>query len=158
MKLVVGHGRVSAVRPPLNGVHNELQNFGTLRSTSDSETVASLLTESLPWLPMAQRVIHQLVDDLDGTEIPDGGETVRFGLDRQSYEIDLSPAHATQLRDALTPYVKVARRVTSAPARRTSRPQRGNFEAVRAWAAENGYHVAARGRISAEVLTAYENR
>lgn len=41
---------------------------------------------------MAQRVLTQLVDDIDGTELEDGqGETVTFALDGSNYEIDLSP-------------------------------------------------------------------
>ena len=38
---------------------------------------------------MAQRTVVQLVDDIDGTQITDNqGETVTFGLDRATYEID----------------------------------------------------------------------
>jgi len=41
---------------------------------------------------MAQRLEVQLTDDIDGTEIRSGkGETVSFGLDGNSYEIDLKP-------------------------------------------------------------------
>jgi hypothetical protein len=44
---------------------------------------------------MAQRVITQLVDDIDGKEIAEGaGETVSFALDGVSYEIDLSSKNA----------------------------------------------------------------
>lgn len=40
---------------------------------------------------MAQKVQVLLTDDVDGTEIPSGkGETVTFGLDGKSYEIDLT--------------------------------------------------------------------
>ena len=39
---------------------------------------------------MAQRTIVQLTDDLDGKPIAEGrGETVRFALDRQDYEIEM---------------------------------------------------------------------
>ena len=44
---------------------------------------------------MAQRVVVELTDDLDGKPIPDGkGETVRFALDRQQYETDLGKKNA----------------------------------------------------------------
>src|SRR6266508_2631413 len=44
---------------------------------------------------MAQRLEVQLTDDIDGTEIRSGkGETVSFGLDGNSYEIDLKPRRA----------------------------------------------------------------
>ena len=47
---------------------------------------------------MAQKVQVLLVDDLDGG---DATETVSFGLDGTSYEIDLSAKNADELRDAV---------------------------------------------------------
>lgn len=47
-----------------------------------------------------------LIDDLDGQV---ANETVTFGLDGKSYEIDLSDANASKLRDALAVYVAAAR-------------------------------------------------
>ena len=44
---------------------------------------------------MAQKVQVLLVDDLDGSEAT---ETVAFGLDGASYEIDLSSGNAGKLR------------------------------------------------------------
>ena len=60
---------------------------------------------------MASRELIVLIDDLDGQEITQGGETVRFGLDGVAYEIDLSAEHATGLREALQPYTARGRRV-----------------------------------------------
>ena len=48
---------------------------------------------------MAQKVNIVLVDDLDGTEAT---ETVTFGLDGTTYEIDLNDANAAALREALS--------------------------------------------------------
>ena len=56
---------------------------------------------------MAQKVKIILIDDLDGGE---ADETVKFGLDGTQYEIDLSSAHADELRNALATYVSAARR------------------------------------------------
>lgn len=56
---------------------------------------------------MAQKVNIILVDDLDGSEAE---ETVEFGLDGSKYEIDLSTAHAKELREALTKYIDAGRR------------------------------------------------
>lgn len=71
---------------------------------------------------MARRVVVQLVDDLDGSEIEDGdGGTVAFALDQVSYEIDLSGEHGEQLRAALQPYIERARRVRTTRRRRRSR-------------------------------------
>src|ERR1700745_3570576 len=63
---------------------------------------------------MAQKVQVLLVDDLDGSEAT---ETVAFGLDGASYEIDLSSGNAGKLRKELAHYVEHARKA-SAPARR----------------------------------------
>ena len=58
---------------------------------------------------MAQKVNIVLVDDLDGTE---ASETVTFGLDGTTYEIDLNAKNADALRGALAGYVGHARKVT----------------------------------------------
>ena len=55
---------------------------------------------------VARKVV--LVDDIDGN---DADETVSFGLDGTSYEIDLSSDNAAALRDALAEYVDHARKV-----------------------------------------------
>ena len=44
---------------------------------------------------MAQKVVVSLVDDLDETE---ADETVEFGIDGATYEIDLSDSNAAKLR------------------------------------------------------------
>ena len=45
---------------------------------------------------MARKIVHQLVDDLDGTVLEPGeGESVIFSVDGKSYEIDLTEKHAT---------------------------------------------------------------
>lgn len=104
---------------------------------------------------MAQKVQVLLVDDIDGGTAT---ETVTFGLDGVTYEIDLSDEHATQLRDALGTWVGHARKVGG---RSVSRGGAGRVRRatdagdVRAWARENGYEVSERGRISAEIREAY---
>ena len=55
---------------------------------------------------MAQRVQIVLEDDLDGGV---AAETVTFGLDGVSYEIDLSEANAEKLRSGLEEFVNSAR-------------------------------------------------
>ncbi|MFT4010293.1 MAG: Lsr2 family protein [Nocardioidaceae bacterium] len=108
---------------------------------------------------MAQKVTVVLVDDVDGGK---ADETVRFGLDGVGYEIDLGTKNAKKLREALAPYVGVARktgRAGGAGRRVTSRRTRSAGEApaaeVRAWAQANGYELADRGRVPAEVREAY---
>lgn len=110
---------------------------------------------------MAQKVQVILVDDLDGGEAE---ETVSFALDGVSYEIDLSEKNATELRESLAGWVGHARRVggRAGSGRRASsgtpRARAGSRDlaAVRSWARENGYSVSDRGRVSSEVLTAYD--
>lgn len=105
---------------------------------------------------MAQKVNIVLVDDLDGTEAT---ETVTFGLDGVTYEIDLNDANAAALREALSGFVGHARKVTGGTrrARRTSSAGgSGNTKDVREWAKAQGMEVSERGRISADVQQAYD--
>ena len=107
---------------------------------------------------MAQRVHVVLVDDVDGS---DATETVAFGLDGSTYEIDLNEKNAAALREALAPYVGHARRsggTRKAGGRRAAAPAASGPTAaeVREWARENGWDVPARGRVSAEVRSAYD--
>lgn len=111
---------------------------------------------------MAQKVTVTLVDDLDGGTAE---ETVEFGIDGVSYEIDLSAGNAGKLRGSLADYVSNARkaggrRKVAGPARRVSVAGRASVDreqnaAIREWARKNGYNVSDRGRIPAEVLDAY---
>ena len=107
---------------------------------------------------MAQKVNIVLVDDLDGTEAT---ETVSFGLDGTTYEIDLNDANAASLREALSGYVGHARKVAGG-GRRARRSSGGsstsssNTKDVREWAKAQGMEVSERGRISADVQQAYD--
>lgn len=108
---------------------------------------------------MAQKVLVQLVDDLDGTASTDVS-TVLFGLDGVTYEIDLAEDNAEQLRDTLAEFVDSARRVGGRIKRvnkTSSTGARSNGEAgqIRAWALDNGFGLAGRGRIPSHVVEAY---
>ncbi|AMG82182.1 MULTISPECIES: Lsr2 family protein [Microbacterium] len=116
---------------------------------------------------MARRIVHQLVDDIDGTVLEVGeGETVHFSLNGTSYEIDLNSAHAEELRQALEPYITAGRRAgsgastgggrSSSSSSSRKRPSRNpEVAAIRAWAKENGYTLSERGRVPAPILDAY---
>jgi hypothetical protein len=124
---------------------------------------------------MAQVTRVQLVDDVDGGE---ADESVSFGIDGTSLEIDLSNANAEKLGGVLAPYIAAARRSGGQPARqqpvqrqpgarrpveRQSSPDtptspREDTGQIRAWAAANGFTVSARGRISPEAMQAYRSR
>ena len=116
---------------------------------------------------MAQRTVVQLVDDIDGTQITDNqGESVTFGLDGATYEIDLTDQNAKQLRDALQVFIANGRRVSggrgrpATPARSgtgpTTKRDPQQTRAIKEWARANGHKVAERGRISQSVIDAYE--
>jgi hypothetical protein len=112
---------------------------------------------------MAQKVNITLVDDIDGS---DATETLTFGLDGASYEIDLNEKNASALRDALATYVGHARKVstsrrgrstTSSGSSRSSGAAGGApASEVREWARSNGFTVPDRGRIPSEVRSAYD--
>ncbi len=113
---------------------------------------------------MAQKVQILLVCDLHDDET-EGSETVAFGLDGSSYEIDVCEEHAGELRDAFASYVGAARRAGRAPAapaqRRAGRGGRSGgdrqrVQEIREWARSNGHKVSERGRLSAAVIEAYD--
>ena len=104
---------------------------------------------------MAQKVKIILVDDLDGGT---ADETVRFGLDGVSYEIDLSSDNASELRSALERFISGARKTSTGRATRTKVSTGRNQDSaqIRQWARGNGYAVNSRGRIQAEIQEAYQ--
>ncbi|WP_405375198.1 MULTISPECIES: Lsr2 family protein [unclassified Microbacterium] len=119
---------------------------------------------------MARKIVHQLVDDLDGTVLEVGdGETVLFSIDGTAYEIDLTHDNAAALRESLAAYIDAARRVsTRAPSGRASNGGNGaagrkqrrtgqrDYGPIREWAAKNGFELSERGRVPANVLDAYD--
>jgi len=85
---------------------------------------------------MARTVSVVTTDDLDGS--PDA-ETVSFGLDGVSYEIDLAAANKTRLAAAVAPYIAAGRKVSRGRLGRARQPGAGgrvDRAAVRAWARE----------------------
>lgn len=112
---------------------------------------------------MAQRVEVKFIDDIDGSE---GAETVTFGLDGVTYEIDLNEVNAKDLRTHLEKFVENGRRVgggrkvsstSASTGRRTGSSGRGdtNADEIRVWARANGHVVSERGRIKKAVVDAY---
>jgi hypothetical protein len=105
---------------------------------------------------MAKNVSVVVTDDLDGSQ---GAETVAFGLDGVSYEIDLAQPNRAKLAGALAPFIGAGRQVSRVgrrPGAGTAARPRVDRAAVRAWAREAGLAVSERGRISAEVMNQYE--
>jgi len=122
---------------------------------------------------MAKRETVVFTCDLHEGEVTEGVETVSFGLDGNSFEVDACPSHQAELRDAFSKYVGAARRAGSGSgaARRSSRAGSGRsasgsgssgggadreeVQRIREWARENGHKVSERGRLSSGVLEAY---
>jgi hypothetical protein len=109
---------------------------------------------------MAQKVLVQLVDDLDGTTADDV-TTVQFGLDGVEYEIDLTETNAERLRKTVEDYVNSGRR-TGGRVKRGTRPaqqatRNGEAGQIREWAQANGFELAPRGRIPGHVMESYRD-
>ncbi|WP_433576791.1 histone-like nucleoid-structuring protein Lsr2 [Nocardia brasiliensis] len=107
---------------------------------------------------MARQVVVTLVDDYDGKSSAE--ETVVFGLDGVSYEIDLSVLNASTLRGIFEQWTPHARKVGRVPRGKSikARPagDQDRSAAIREWARKKNIAVSSRGRISAEVVEAYE--
>ncbi|MDA0567535.1 Lsr2 family protein [Streptomonospora sp. S1-112] len=106
---------------------------------------------------MSRKVEVLLVDDLDGGPAE---ESVEFGLDGRSYQIDLSSANAKKLRETLSPYLDSARKTSQGG--RPGRPRRKTADSgqraaeIRSWAKQAGKQINDRGRIPAEIVAEYE--
>jgi hypothetical protein len=118
---------------------------------------------------VAQKVLTLLQDDVDGSK---ASETITFGLDGVTYQIDLNARHAAKLRKSLAPFVAAGRPVGGKPRRgggkggassrdRRPTPRMSATEtpvdpsAVRAWAAAHQIKVSPRGRIPATVVAQF---
>jgi hypothetical protein len=111
---------------------------------------------------MARKVEVKLVDDIDGGT---ADETLKFGVDGISYEIDVNAKHAEELRASLAKFILSARRVgragaafsraratTAAPAR----SDRAQNQAIRDWAKRRKLELSDRGRIPRSIVEQYE--
>jgi hypothetical protein len=115
---------------------------------------------------MANKTTTQLVDDIDGAVLGEDGTTVSFSLDGTDYEIDLSPEHADELREAFAPYIAAGRKAADGRRGPAPRPlskaatsgDAAERSEARAWLGENGHKVGVRGRISAELMALFRDR
>jgi hypothetical protein len=109
---------------------------------------------------VAQKVQVLLVCDICDGGKP-GSETIGFGVDGSSYEIDLCDKHAKGLRDSVSQYVGAARRAVTGRSggrsgRRSSGGDRQRTQEIRAWARAKGIKVSERGRLSSDIVAKYE--
>lgn len=120
---------------------------------------------------MTREVQIVIKDDLTDEE---GARTIAFGVDNTWYEIDLTRDNEEAFRNLLKLYLDAARKADNPRSVRTAARVRPNqyyepghwsslkdraaqLRRIRAWAAENGHRVAARGRIARRVVEAYNN-
>ena len=111
---------------------------------------------------MARTVTVNLVDDIDG--VTPAAETVHFSFDGADFAIDLSASNAAEMREQLDLWISHARRIGGRAKKRGG--GRTSVAAaiplptveIREWARKNGYGVATRGRIPADVIEAYQSR
>lgn len=112
---------------------------------------------------MVKKVTVTLVDDIDN--VP-ADETVSVGLDGTWFEIDLSASNAAELRKVMDQWIVHARKVTTrstnggqagaSTPRTRGAADRARSAAIREWARTAGYEISARGRISSDIVKAYE--
>jgi hypothetical protein len=103
-----------------------------------------------------QRVDVQLEDDLTGGP---ADETVEFGIDGRSYEIDLNARHAADFRRQLARFLERASLVRPTHRRAPVRTlaNRARSRQIRSWAEQQGFSVSDRGRLPREVIQQYES-
>ncbi|CAH0198986.1 Nucleoid-associated protein Lsr2 [Microbacterium oxydans] len=108
---------------------------------------------------MSKRVVVELIDDLDGKPIEHGdGGTVQFAIEGRQYELDLSAANLVKLKEAVAPFVEVARTAkTTSPTATSPRRRKSTTELaeIREWARSQGIEVSGYGRVPAEVRSAF---
>lgn len=106
---------------------------------------------------MAQKVIVQLTDDIDGTEAK---HTVRFAYEAKSYVIDLNDKNKAAFEAALKKWVDAARPDTgkgsTSKRTRTAASKPNESAAIREWAAANGIQVKDKGAVSRDVRAQWE--
>jgi hypothetical protein len=105
-----------------------------------------------------------ITSDLSGTG---EAETVTFGLDGLSYEIDLTEKERADFEKAIKKYLEAARTVGRATAAAKAKPKAAKATKaarsgpapaeIRSWAQEHGFEVPARGRIPETVVQSYSD-
>lgn len=115
---------------------------------------------------MAKRIIHELIDDIDGKS---ADETVTFSVDGVVYEIDLSETNARKLREAFAPFIDAGTQLREGKAGNgrlrpsggghasadTGRGNRALNRTIREWAIAKGLEVSPRGRLAQDVIDQY---
>ena len=112
---------------------------------------------------MAQKIIREFIDDIDGSEAE---RTFTFAVDGTNYEIDLSSQNIKEFNEAIAGFVESARKVkASSYGRRAGKAgvgtsgggrSREQTQAVRDWARQQGHTINDRGRVPAAIQQAFD--
>jgi Lsr2 len=113
---------------------------------------------------MAQKVITEFIDDIDGSPAE---RTFTFAVDGTNYEIDLSTENIAEFKSAIGGFIESARKVkgssSSSNGRRArstgangGRQSREQTQAVREWARQHGHNISNRGRIPSSIQQAFD--
>lgn len=108
---------------------------------------------------MGKKKSVESIDDLDGTT---AAETVEFGIDGQTYSIELSAENAEALRRVVGEWAARGRRVRAQQRRHLARvdPWRKQVSGqervqIREWCQDNGYRVGSRGPLPFDAVDAF---
>ena len=116
---------------------------------------------------MARQERIDLIDDLDGS--PAEG-TFQVSWDGQAVEVELSKENRTRIEESLAALFDAGRKISvhygsrgpqgpkPKQVRAPRSEEKANNSAIREWARENNYPVSDRGRISREVVAAYNQQ
>ena len=107
-----------------------------------------------------RQTVETISDDLDGSA---NASAVSFSYNGGEYSIDLSNKNKTAFDKVMKPYLQAATKVAGgrrSSSRRTpgTASKRSDLNDVRSWAKSQGMKVSDRGRVSAEVLAAFDAR
>lgn len=113
-----------------------------------------IAADDLTWPSVGVMAIRQIIEsDLSGAP---RANTFRYVLGNKWYEIDITKDELEELEAVMKKYVEHSREIS--PMARNSVPAATpeDRNKIRAWAKDNGFDIADRGRITNEVLKAYD--
>lgn len=109
---------------------------------------------------MAQKILVELLDDMDGSEAVGTFEFTHKGVD---YAIDFNQTHMdeyTQMFEYLTQMARVVKGKKRAPygSKKSATPVVGKTQEMREWLRAAGHDVKDRGRVPSHLVDLYNNR
>lgn len=111
---------------------------------------------------MAQKVIREFIDDIDGSQAE---RTFTFAVDGTQYEIDLSSENIAEFKSAIGGFIESGRKVKPGVYTHRARSSNGSsgsgrgkeqLRAIRDWLRQKGHSVQDRGRIPANLIAEFD--